>query len=146
MTRHYPRDAFVAEVGALDAEIVSAPAEHRANRAERVFGLHPVLHIATFGGFAVWLVIMWAAFADPGLVVPFGIFAVFLAMALAVPAIWARVAPNNGPKASWDDFLREGFDCATGHLSGGEAIAQVLIIPGLLVVWGLCIAMIRALV
>jgi hypothetical protein len=146
MTRHYSRNALASGNGAPAADIVGLPGRPVTNRTDRVFGLHPALHIATFAGFAVWLGIMWAAFADPGLIVPFGIFAVFLAMAFAVPALWARVARDEGPKASWEDFLREGFDCATGHLSGREAVVQVMIIPGLLVIWGLCVALIRAFV
>ncbi len=128
----------------------AAAAEHgkvvRPNRVERVFGLHPALHIATVAGYFAFLFIMWAAFGERSLIIPFFIFAFFLAAGFGVPALWARIAPNEGPKANWAAFQAEGFDCATGHLTAGAATAQVVILPALLVFWGLAVAIIRAFV
>lgn len=119
-----------------------APAIAALARAEHVFGLHPALHVATFAGFFAYLGIMWAAFAHAELVLPFAIFVVFLAAAFIVPASWAKVAPAKGP--SWQEFLRDGVVCATGPLAAGPAMVQVLIMPAMLLVWGVAIAIIAA--
>lgn len=113
------------------------------SRVERVFGLHPALHIGVYGGFFLYLGILWSAFGEPGLVIPFAIFFIFLSAAFVVPALWARVAPNDGAKTNWQQFLAGGFECATGHLDAGAVIAQVMLMPVMLVVWGLAVAITR---
>lgn len=120
------------------------PAHFRPNRVERVFDLHPALHVALFGGFFAYLGIMWAAFGNPELAIPFTIFVVFLAAAFIVPACWARVAEGQGPKQSFAAFLEEGFACQTGRIGAGAAMVQVLIMPAMLVIWGLAVAIIAA--
>ncbi|MDF7775673.1 hypothetical protein P1X14_10485 [Sphingomonas sp. AOB5] len=126
------------------AEPLDQHAEFMPNRTGRVFDLHPAIHVAVFGGFFAYLGIMWAAFGNAELAIPFVIFAVFLAGSFITPAMWARVSPNIGPKADWSKFLRDGFDCETGHLTARATMAQVLIMPAMLILWGLAIALIRA--
>jgi hypothetical protein len=104
------------------------------------------LHIALFGGFFAYLGIMWAAFGEKGLVIPFAIFAVFLAAAFIVPGWWARVAPGDGRKPGWNEFMAEGVACETGRLGAGGAMVQILIMPVMLIGWGLFLAAVRALV
>lgn len=111
---------------------------------ERVFDLHPALHAGVFGGFFAYLGIMWAAFATRELVIPFVIFAVFLAAAWIVPALWAKVAETPGAKPSFSEFLRDGFACETGRITAGAAMGQVLIMPAMLILWGTAIAVIVA--
>lgn len=130
------------ELAAIAAPV--PPAYAKPNRVARTFDLHPALHIATFAGFFAYLGIMWLAFGNPELVLPFVIFVVFLAGSFAVPAWWARVARQDGPVASWREFLNEGIDCATGHLNARQAMVQVLIMPAMLIGWGLMVAAIRA--
>ncbi len=127
-----------------DAAPIAPPL--RRNRAPHVFDLPPALHIGVFGGFFVYLGAMWAAFGEPQLIIPFAIFAVFLAAAFIVPALWARVAPNDGPKSRWSEFIADGFVCETGHLPAGGVIVQVMIMPVMLIGWGLFLAVVRQLV
>lgn len=115
-------------------------------RGAHVFDLHPALHIGVFAGFFAYLGIMWAAFGEKGLAIPFVIFAVFLAAAFAVPAWWARVAPGEGRAPSFADFMAQGITCETGHQSAGAVLAQVWIMPAMLVGWGLFLALVRQLV
>lgn len=141
MTAHFPADHFAV----AHAPVERAPAAIGHNRpAPHVFDLHPMLHVAVFGGFFVYLGIMWSAFADPGLAIPFVIFAFFIAAFFVVPAIWAWMAPAAGARESWADFLREGMDTGSGRLSAGSAVAQVMIMPAMLILWGLAVAVIRA--
>jgi len=123
------------------ADRVAAP---RVNRAQRSFDLHPVLHVAVFGGFALYLGVMWAAFGERALIIPFAIFLFFTAAFFIVPAAWARIEDRTGPFATWSDFLREGFECESGHMTARETIAQVLIMPAMLLLWGVSIAIIHA--
>lgn len=123
---------------------LAPPADFMPNRTGRVFDLHPAIHVALFGGFFAYLGIMWAAFGEAQLAIPFAIFVVFLAGSVITPAMWARVAPHTGPKAGWSRFMRDGFVCETGRLSAGAAMAQVLVMPAMLILWGLAIALIRA--
>ncbi|MBA4048315.1 MAG: hypothetical protein C0476_07225 [Sphingomonas sp.] len=113
-------------------------------RAGHVFDLHPMLHVAVFGSFFVYLGIMWAAFADPGLAIPFVIFMIFLAAFFVVPALWARIAAPVGQVESWEDFRQQGISTASGWLSANDATVQVLTMPAMLILWGLAVAIIRA--
>ena len=127
-----------------EAVAVAAPAAPlRRNRGEHVFDLHPALHIGVFAGFFVYLGIMWAAFGEKGLAIPFVIFDVFLAAAFVVPAWWARIAPGEGRKPGWSDFIAEGLPSGSGPVTAGGAIVQVMIMPAMLVLWGLIVAAIR---
>ncbi|PKP94209.1 MAG: hypothetical protein CVT77_02990 [Alphaproteobacteria bacterium HGW-Alphaproteobacteria-16] len=127
-----------------DAQVLTAPPVPLAStRADHVFDLHPALHIGVFAGFFAYLGIMWAAFGEKGLIIPFAIFTVFLAAAFIVPGWWARVAPNPGRKTSWMEFMDEGLVSGTGRLSAGGVVVQVMIMPAMLVLWGLIVAAIK---
>lgn len=130
---------------ALDAiaDRVAPPAH--SDRDGRSFDLHPALHVGVFGGFGVYLAVMWSAFGQRELIIPFAIFFFFTAAFFVVPAAWARIENRTGTVADWSEFLRDGFNCATGHLSARETMAQVLIMPVMLLLWGLSVAVIRAL-
>ncbi|MFL9840679.1 hypothetical protein ABS767_06895 [Sphingomonas sp. ST-64] len=127
----------------IHAQAFAAARPLRRNRGEHVFDLHPSLHIGVFAGFFAYLGIMWAAFGEKGLAIPFVIFAVFLAAAFAVPAWWARVAPGEGRAPSFAEFMEEGLPTETGPLAAGGVIVQVMIMPVMLMVWGLIVAAIR---
>jgi predicted exporter len=128
-----------------DAQPVAQPL--RRNRGEHVFDLHPALHGAVFGGFFAYLGLMWAAFGEKQLAIPFAIFAVFLAAAFIVPGWWARIVPEQGgPKPNWAEFRNEGLVCETGRQSAGGAMVQVLIMPAVLIGWGLFLLVVSRLV
>lgn len=133
-----------AAFATASATPVEPPADFLPNRSGRAFDLHPALHVALFGAFFVYLGIMWTAFGEAQLAIPFAIFAVFLAGSFVTPALWARVFPHTGPKADWSCFVRDGFTCETGHLTAGATVAQVMIMPAMLILWGIAIAVIRA--
>ena len=140
MTSHLPAQALQDK-----AQIVAAPL--RRNRGERVFDLHPAVHLATVGAYLGFIAILATAFMGPDLIVPTAIFVVGIIALFLVPAWWARVVPDDGlRKQSWAEFLEEGVECCTGKLTSGQALAQVLVLPGLIVSLGLVMAIIKALV
>lgn len=137
MSVHFPVSAF--------ADARPAAQSIRRNRVPRTFDLHPGIFYGLLGTFVAFLVIMGAAFMTRELIVPFGIFFVYLAMYFAVPAWWARVVPHeDGPRQNWAEFMIEGIETDSGHLTGQAALAQIFTVPVLLVGWALVIAAIAA--
>lgn len=140
MTRHQPHAQFAA------ARLLAAPPVAAVPvRAQRTFGFHPVLHMMVFGAFASFLAILGATFMTAQLILPFAIFAIFLVMAFVVPALWARIAdPQEAVFQSWSEFLEQGIQTGSGHLTGREAIAQVMTLLVLMNGWAVAVAVIKA--
>jgi hypothetical protein len=75
------------------------------------------------------------------------ICAIYLVMAFGVPMLWSRINPAHTERAlSWGEFSRRGIMTNTGQLTAREASVQVLILPVLILFWGLAVAIIVALV
>lgn len=139
--KHYSKTE-IEEVGAL----IQA-AELRPKTAERPFGLHPALFIATIGGYFAFIGVMMIAFGAPEMAVPFAVCLAYIAMAFGTPALWGKIQPRGeGRYQSWGEFRAFGLDTATGRISSGGAIAQVLVLPVLLLGFAVAIAAIVLLV
>ena len=135
MSRHFAAEEFAIVRGA-----------HRGEYG-RTFDLHPALFAMTFGAYMAYVGILALTFAeaDADIAIPFVIFAIFVIAGFGTPALWARIAPPpQGEAPTWVSFMREGFECLTGHVSAKGAMVQVLIMPALLLVWALAIAVIVA--
>ena len=133
----------------LRKEIVAAPVPPLPRACDdRTFELPPAVHIATALLFLGFVSVLCAAFATPKLLVPFAVFAFFIAVYFAVPALWARMKPeDNGSRAlSWDELLEDGVSTATGHASGGEAAVLVLMLPAFVLFWAVAFAAIAVFV
>jgi hypothetical protein len=114
------------------ARIVAPPALRR-NRQERTFDLHPAVHLMLAGAWMSFVVILSAAFMGPDLVIPLGINIIGVSALFVVPGLWARVRPDHGSRRpSWSEFMAEGVETNTGHLETKEALAQIFILPVLL--------------
>ena len=137
-----------------EARIVNAPAVAAANDAaprhqvdvDRNFELPTGLYAATVGLYMAFLAITWTAFANPGLAIPMVIFAVFVVAGFGVPAIWTRLRDNPGKPLPFHRFKAQGIQTLTGKCSARDAMVQMLILPVLIVFWGLAVAVIAALV
>ena len=113
----------------------------------RNFDLPTRLFAATVGLYFAFLGVMAVAFADPRLIVPMGIFYIYIIMAFGVPALWVRMKPDHADRPlSWSQFMREGVATHTGRLAGKDAAVQVLILPTLIFGWGVAMAVIAALI
>ena len=133
-----------------DARIVAqpeatAPVRHQVE-ADRNFGLPTALYGATVAGYLGFLLLVGSAFANPVLAIPMAIFVVFIIAGFGIPAIWTRLAGNASEPQTLGEFEARGIQTATGRLAAKDATIQVLILPVLLVVWGLTLAVIAALV
>jgi hypothetical protein len=60
-------------------------------------------------------------------VIAIGFF--FLAVYAAVPFAFLRMQPRHGAQPTWARFLDRGLDTWTGHLSGRQALFQIMAIP-----------------
>lgn len=122
-----------------------APVRHQVE-ADRNFGLPTALYGATVACYLGFLVIVGSAFANPVLAIPMAIIVLLIAAFFAVPAIWTRLAGNATEPQTMGEFETRGVMTNTGRLAPRDATIQVLILPVLLVVWGLAIAVIAAVV
>jgi hypothetical protein len=137
----------VAARATIHHELPVAQAKPRTD-VDRTFGLPTALFAVTGAIYFAFIAVMAIGFGNPGLIMPMSIIAVLLGMFFGVPAMWVRMKPeaNRSRAKSWNRFLSEGVQTNTGHLGAGEAAVQVLILPVLILVWGLGTATIAALV
>jgi hypothetical protein len=137
-------------IAAGDARIVAQPEAEAAVRdrheVDRNFGLPKALYGATVACYLGFLAVVGTAFANPTLAIPMAIFVVFIVAGFGVPAIWTRLAGNTSEPQTLGEFEQRGIMTNTGRLSAREATIQMLILPVLLVVWGLTVAVIAAIV
>ena len=130
------------------AERVAAPELRniRTDIEDRSFGLPAALHVLYFGAFIAYLGIMAVGFPHPEMVLPMAIFFLFVIAAFVVPMAWTKLAPEHQGRAMrLDTLLARGIATETGHNGGGDAVAQVLILPILIVGWGIAAVSIAAL-
>ena len=141
MSNHIPAAQIEAQ-----ARIVAAPGEPvRRARGTRVFDIHPGVHLITVGAYGAFAGILLAAFMSPGMIVPAAIVVVSVIALFLTPGLWARVVPDDGlRKQSWAEFMAEGVECLTGRLTAGQALAQILTLPVLIVCLALAMAIIKA--
>lgn len=130
-----------------DARIVEQPTRVRHQvDVDRNFGLPTAYYGATVACYLGFLAITGMAFANPELGIPMGIFAVFIVAGFGVPMLWTRLTGNTTQPQTLGEFETRGIMTHTGPLAARDATIQMLILPVLLVVWGLAMALIAAVV
>jgi hypothetical protein len=116
-----------------DKARIVAPPVLRRNRQDRAFDLHPGVHLMLAGLYMSFVALLSVAFMGQDLVIPFAINIIGVTSLFLVPGLWARVFPDNGGRRqSWSEFMAEGVQTNTGHLHTKEALAQIFILPVLL--------------
>ena len=134
------------------ARIVEAPAQGPAStvrhqvEVDRNFGLPTALYGATVAGYLGFLALMLASFAAPALAIPMVIFAGIIIAGFGVPTIWTRLVGNRSAPLSFGAFRNTGVMTHTGRCAPRDAAIQVLILPVLIVFWGVAVSIIAALV
>ncbi|MEL7199212.1 MAG: hypothetical protein AAGL10_12935 [Pseudomonadota bacterium] len=133
-----------------DARIVEGPVEKSAPRhqvdADRTFELPKALYFATVGLYLTFCISLWIGLSSPGLLIPMVIFGFFIAAGFGVPAIWSRLKGNPGAPLSMGEYAHKGIMTHTGRLTARDATIQMLILPVLVVLWGLAVLTIVAMV
>ncbi len=134
-----------------EARIVPAPvarpnAPRHQVEVDRNFELPSGLFAATVGLYLGFLAIMFAAFGNPVLAIPMAIFGLFIVAGFGIPAIWTRLRDNTSLPMTSDRFRLDGIITHTGPCTSRDASVQMLILPVLIVGWGLTVAIIAAVV
>lgn len=127
---------------------VSLPAGASPSLAsvDRGFGLPTGLYLATVALYLGFIGVMAASFLNPELAIPMVIFAGFVVFAFALAGYWTRMKPaNDTAPPDWAQFRARGIETSSGRLTAGEATVQVLLLPVLILGWGLAVAVIVAL-
>lgn len=139
MTIHQPFAQFAEQLRPVAATPL------RRNRGARAFDLPPVIHLTLIGAYFTFMGVLATAFMGKDLVVPAAIFAIGIASLFVTPALWARVKGDDGlPKQSWSEFKEEGVDCLTGALTANQALAQIMVLPALMVTLAFFFAVLKA--
>ncbi len=140
MTRSYN-----TEVLTRIADVATAPAPLVREDVDRSFELPTRLYVATVGAYVAFMIVMAAGFQSREMILPIAICAVYITMAFGVPTLWTRMRPGNPSQAiAWNRFLAQGIDTWTGRMGARDAALQVLILPVLVLLWGVAVAVIAA--
>ena len=128
------------------SELVAEPlAEAPRACTDRNFNLPTALHAGFFGLFLAYLGVMAIGFPHPEMILPMAIFVIFTVAFYVVPMLWATMAPANPTRSmSLDQLLGQGMMTHTGWTSGGSAVAQVMVMPVMILCWGVAVVVIAA--
>ncbi len=126
-------------------QIATATTAPVRTRVDRSFGLPSGLYFATVGLYLAFIGIMTMTFHNPELILPLTVIAGSIIFGFGVNRTWARMKPeNDSAPLSWGQFSSRGIQTLSGHLTAFEASVQVLLLPVLIVFWGLTVAVIAA--
>jgi hypothetical protein len=138
MSIHYSPESFAKIATRHDAQV------QRAN-TDRGFELPKALYVVTIGSYLAFLAVMMATFRDAQIGLVMAICVIYIVMAFGVPALWNQVGPPHPTnRLSWSTFSKNGIQTYTGKIGAGDATLQVLILPVLILIWGVGIALIVA--
>lgn len=136
-----------------EARVVAAPetgnsvsAPRHQVEVDRNFELPTGIYMATVGGYLGFLALMLATFSAPALAIPMVAFALAIVAGFGIPAIWTCLKGNVSRPLSPARFHDVGIMTNTGRCTSRDATVQVLILPVLMLFWGLAIAIIAAIV
>ena len=131
----------------LDArhEVVAPPPVRACN--DQTFELPAGVYLAMALMFAGFVGVLAFAFRA-NMAVSYGVIFAFLAAYFAVPALFPRMARTHTATKSldWSTFRESGVRTATGHSTSLEATILVLLLPFLILCFGIAVATIAALV
>ena len=146
MSKHIAEKLEQAKFRIVDAPKKAEDRPRHQVEEDRSFEMPTSLYAITVGLYFAFLGIMFAGLASPGLGIPMVIFAIFILGMFGVPAIWTRLNPENRSQPmSLGKFNQNGIMTHTGRLAPRDAAVQMLILPVLIVLWGVAVVTIAAL-
>ncbi|MEP3049991.1 MAG: hypothetical protein ABJP48_03150 [Erythrobacter sp.] len=147
MSKHIKEQVEVGNARIVDSSVFDATTPRHQVDEDRNFELPTALYGLTVALYFAFLVVAFAGFAAPGLVIPVAISALLVFAGFGVPTLWTRLAPKNPSKPmTMGYFKNKGIMTNTGWLSSSEATIQMLILPVLIALWGLAVVTIAALI
>lgn len=140
MTTRQKSDLLIAR-----DEVVAAPVARACN--DQTFELPGGLYAAMITMFAGFIAVLALSFRGGHMAVGYGVIFALLAAYFAIPTIFPRMAADSRRKAlSWTMFRYRGIQTATERSSATEATVLVLLLPSLILCFGIAVATIAALV
>ncbi len=140
MSKHISRQ-IIAEHAQVQDTLTVTP------EADRSFNLPTGLYVMKAGLYFAFLGILAAGFSSPQMVLPMAIFVVFMIAFFGIAALFVKTDPAAKAKIiRWSQFRSRGIDTLTGRLAMKDAVIQMLLLPVLIVMWGLTVVTIAALV
>jgi hypothetical protein len=127
------------EVLVARAEIVAAPVKRACD--DQSFELPGRLYAAMAIMFTGFIAVLALAFRGGHMAVAYGVIFAFIAAFFAIPAMFQQ---KQG--LSWSMFRYRGVKTATGRSTAGEATILVLLLPFLILCFGIAIATIASFV
>jgi len=124
---HAPYSVFVTNVGPYEGPplIAAKMGEAAAADLPKAVGWMIVAAYAS-----ILVAFGWAFLGAGDVLFNLGVCAVYLAMYLGVPWVFLKVEPRSGVRRpDLADFMERGLSTWTGHVTGREALAQILTIP-----------------
>ena len=136
MVGRQTREALLAQ-----GEVVAPPNERACT--DQSFELPGRIYVAMAVMFAGFVTVLSLALRGGHMAVSYGVIFAFIAAFFAVPSAFPRVAGNGRKTAlSWFDFRDRGIVTATGHTTAREATILVLLLPCLILCFGIAVAII----
>lgn len=120
-------------------EIVAAPSGRACD--DQSFELPGGLYAAMALMFTGFIAVLGLAFRGGHMAVAYGVIFAFIAAYFAIPAMFQQ---KQG--LSWSMFRYRGIQTATGRSSAADATVLVLLLPFLILCFGIAVAAIAALV
>lgn len=120
-------------------EIVAAPSGRACD--DQSFELPGGLYAAMALMFTGFIAVLGLAFRGGHMAVAYGVIFVFIAAYFAIPAMFQQKQA-----LSWPMFRYRGIQTATGRSSAADATVLVLLLPFLILCFGIAVAAIAALV
>jgi hypothetical protein len=127
-------------------EIVAAPIRRACE--DQSFELPTAIYVAMASMFAGFIAVLSFEFRGGHMAVTYGVIFAFIAAFFAVPAMFPGVAPRETRSKAlrWFDFAHRGIATATGRTTAREATTLVLLLPFLILCFGIAVATIAVLV
>jgi hypothetical protein len=141
MTRRQAHQQLLAQ-----GEVATAPAD-RACR-DQSFELPTGIYIAMATMFTGFVAVLGFAFRGGHMAVVVGVILAFIGAFFAVPAMFPGVAgtETSTTALSWSEFADRGIVTANGHSSAREATTLVLLLPFLILLFGIAVVTIASIV
>jgi hypothetical protein len=125
------------------AGIATVSKEPFGTKVDRTFTLPTGLYLGTIGLYLAFLALMTSLFGNAELILPMGVIVGSLIFGFGLASKWATMNPGKDTHAlTWGQFASRGIQTLSGPLTSFEASVQVLLLPVLIMFWGLCIAVI----
>jgi len=115
---------------------------------DQSFELPTAIYIAMATMFAGFIAVLSLAFRGGHMAVVYGVIFAFIAAYFAVPALFPGQAPKESRTRALGvfDFGHRGIATATGRASARDATILVLLLPFLILCFGVAVAVISVLV